>query len=436
MRALASSAWQSILRHSGSLRVVFAGQFLSAIGMAVTSRVVTEIVRPDALGEYKLAAGAVGFGTALGVRPFLQFFMREFHDARRDKLAPEFLEYAQRELVLLWGIVALILAVILCLWNPPELHFLAAVILLCGLLVLLHGQINFRTSLLITKNSQRGASTLRAALQVGIPLGTAVGALIGGQTGVALLTGEAVFLGALVGFLWNRDRAHSVTVCRPSALQVTAWRHAAVKFSVPLLMVGLSSWVLSVSDRFILSAHATTSAIGAYSAVYGLASQPLLILSGMGAQVVYPLIFKAAAEKGAAGSKAVLGRNVLISWSAAITAFVLYLLFGWLVIRLLLAAPYRTGALPILWWVAAGYAMLAMAAPFELRSYAEKTTSQINIAYATAAVANLCLNFLWIPSQGALGAAKATFFGFLVYLVVLLGIHFFRQPAALQAPAA
>jgi O-antigen/teichoic acid export membrane protein len=433
-RALALSAWKSVLRNSSSLRAVFTGQLISALGMAISSRVVTEVVRPEALGEYKLAAGAVGLGTALGLRPFLQFFMRELHDARRQALLPQFLAYAGRELYIFWGWIFLVLAAGLAVWRTQELRHLGIVIPLCGLLVLLHGLVNFRLSLLTTSNRQWGASTIRTLLQVGIPLSTAVGASIGGQLGLALLAGEAVFLGALV--LTLRWVESGTPVHEPlTPAQVAVWRKAALRFGFPLLIVGISSWVLSVSDRFIMTAFTTTSVIGAYTAVYGLASAPLLMVSGMGAQVVYPLIFRAAAEKGAAGSHTVFLRNLLVSSAVCLSAFLMYLLFGWLLIALLLAEPYRPGAQPVLLWVAAGYTLLALAAPFELKIYAEKTTSRMNLAYSVAAAVNILLNLYWIPSQGAVGAAKATFFGFATYLAVLAGLTL-RKAGPLQASPA
>jgi O-antigen/teichoic acid export membrane protein len=41
------------------------------------------------------------------------------------------------------------------------------------------------------------------------------------------------------------------------------------------------------------------------------------------------------------------------------------------------------------------------------------------LAYAAAGLTNLGLNFWLVPREGALGAAKSTFIGFLVYLIVL-----------------
>jgi O-antigen/teichoic acid export membrane protein len=96
------------------------------------------------------------------------------------------------------------------------------------------------------------------------------------------------------------------------------------------------------------------------------------------------------------------------------------LLFGDLIVYLLLAQAYRDEALPLLIWIAAGYSMLGIASSFELKAYAIKRTSVISTAYGIAAIVNLGFNLLWIPTDGLLGAARATFFGYLAYLVAIV----------------
>jgi hypothetical protein len=49
-----------VLAHKGKILTVLLGQGATAIGLAVGSRVMTELVAPEALGQYKLAIGAMG----------------------------------------------------------------------------------------------------------------------------------------------------------------------------------------------------------------------------------------------------------------------------------------------------------------------------------------------------------------------------------------
>jgi O-antigen/teichoic acid export membrane protein len=94
--------------------------------------------------------------------------------------------------------------------------------------------------------------------------------------------------------------------------------------------------------------------------------------------------------------------------------------FGDAALSLALAADYRVGAHELMGWIVAGYGLLVLAGPFEMRAYARKATSVIGIGWALAALANLGLNIAFIPLWGAVGAAQATLGSCAVYLAWVL----------------
>lgn len=425
-----------LLAHRGKILTVLLGQGTTAIGLAVGSRVVTEVVAPEALGQYKLAVGAMGLVSGLFFRPFVQFVMRQYHDANEKNCGPEFLSFALRVLTGAGLILGVCVAAALFLYGhiTGSLGLLAA--LAAAGLMYLHSALNFQNGILVTQNRQKFANILRVVGQCGIPFAIALGAVALGQSGRSLLIAEVVLLVLVLLVSTRLLPIRLSTAGRASDQDRSLWLVEARRFIVPMIGVGVFSWILSVSDRYILEAFASTHEVGLYTAVYGLGSQPMLMVTGVTAQLIYPFLFRAAAQQRAEAQAQIHRYVIATTAGAALLGMGALLLLGNQIVNLLLAANYRENACSILLWVAAGYAALSIASAFELKSYAGKRTSLIATAYAVAGVTNLGLNLLWVPQLGALGAAKATFFGFLVYLVVLSMLTVFRKPPEPNSPAA
>ena len=417
-----------LLAHKGKILTVLLGQGTTAIGLAIGSRVLTEFVAPAALGQYKLAIGALSLVAGLFFRPFVQFVMRQYHDANEKNHGPEFLAFALRVLTKAALILGTCVAVALFLYG----HFTGTVGLMAALatacLLYLHSNLNFQNGVLVTQNRQQFANILRVVAQCGLPFAIALGAMALGQSGRSLLVAEVVFLVLVLLVSTRLLPIRLTTEARASDQDRSLWSAEARRFIVPMVGVGVFSWILSLSDRYILEAFASTHEVGLYSAVYGLGAQPMLMATGVTAQLVYPFLFRAAAQE-RAEAQAQIHRYVIATTAlTALCGIGALLLLGHQIVNLLLAASYRENAYEVLLWVASGYAALSVASTFELRAYAGKKTANIGLAYAIAGLTNLGLNLLWVPQQGATGAAKATFFGFLVYLIVLAALTILRKP--------
>ncbi len=420
----APAGWRGIRArleaHRGKIITVVFGQLATGLGLALGSRVLTELVAPEALGEYKLAIGVVGLFSGIFFRPFIQFVMRQYHDAVEHRHEQAFLTFAGRSITKGAVILGICLVGTLLFYGRTTARFGVLAALLGSALLYVHVSLNFQNGILVTQNRQKLASILRTLTQCGIPFAVAAGAWFLGQAGTFLLLGEFVLLtGILAVSVWCLRVPGAAAGNRADENQRREWTSEAKRFVIPMLGISLFSWMMGVSDRYVLAAYHTPHEVGLYSAVYGLASQPMLMVTGLTAQLVYPFLFRAAAQKRNEAQAQIVRYVVATTAGAAVLGICGLMLFGKQVIALLLAVEYRENALPVLLWVAAGYALLGVAASFELKAYARKKTAIISSAYGTAAAANLGLNLIWIPQAGALGAARATFFGYLAYLLVM-----------------
>ncbi len=397
------------------------GQGMTALGLALGSRVLTEYAAPTALGQYKLAIGLVGLFSGLFFRPFIQYVMRAYHDAKENGLALQFLAYSRSTVAKAALIFGVLMFVSLSAYGLITQNIQLSAALVAGALVFFHSGLSFQNGVLVTQNRQGTANIIRPIMQCGVPLAAAAGALLLGQFGFSLAIGEFVLLAVVY---WVSSRILGLTTgSKTSDAQKFAWSQEARRFVVPLIGVGVFSWATSMSDRYILAIFASPKEVGLYSAAYGLGAQPILMLTGIAAQLVYPFLFSAAAKSRKAAQTQILGYLTLATTICAVGAVLGIAVFGDWIVRALLAENYRDGAQSILLWVSGGYALLGIAASFEMKSFAAKKTLVVGTSYGLAALANVSLNFLWIPTHGALGAAKATFFGYLVYLIVLAFLH-------------
>jgi O-antigen/teichoic acid export membrane protein len=414
---------KKLRKYRGKITVVLLGQIATVLGLAIGSRILTEFVTPEALGEYKLAIGIVGFFSAIFFRPFTQFVMRHYHDAVERNEETLFLAFARRIIRHAMLILGSTLALALLSYGYATAGVELLVVLTGIALLYLNVALSFQHGMLVTQNRQNSAVLIRTIMQCSIPLTLAAGAHLLGQSGQNLLLSELAILTIILSFsAFFLRRQIPLSTSKVPKERFDEWARDGTHFVVPLLSVSLFSWTLAVADRFILAIYHTPHEVGLYTAVYGLGSQPMLMMSGMAAQLIFPFIFKAAAQK-RVKSEALAATYALSSACIfGILGMATLLVFGEQIIALLLAKSYRENALPILMWVAAGYALLGVASSFELKAYAGKRTFVISLAYGVATIVNLGLNMLWIPSDGAVGAARATFFSYMAYLISIFFI--------------
>jgi O-antigen/teichoic acid export membrane protein len=185
---------------------------------------------------------------------------------------------------------------------------------------------------------------------------------------------------------------------------------------VPLAVLG---WVTSIGDRYLIGGMLRVSDVGVYAAAYGLASKPLLMMSGTFSNWLRPVLFWHQSHGNSARA-----RTIFLNWCAAVAAcgsvaVVLAWLCGPAAARILLAEEYRKDAASIFVWVVAGYSIYAVVQAIENRLLSFSNSASLIWPSVVAAVSNAVLNVILIPRQGIIGAAEATAGAFLLQLIVM-----------------
>ena len=189
-------------------------------------------------------------------------------------------------------------------------------------------------------------------------------------------------------------------------------------YGLPFAPMGILSWLANTADRYVLGLLAGPAAVGQYVAPFAIASRAMAVLGGALADIFKPMLFESANRGNQLGTRRIfwawLGARVV----AVVIAIAGLMVFGPLISRMLLAPAYRTGATPILMWVAAGYGVQGMIQTVETRLMSLDRTAWLVMPLAIGGIANLGFAFLLVPRFGAVGAGMATCLSFMTQSVV------------------
>lgn len=188
-----------------------------------------------------------------------------------------------------------------------------------------------------------------------------------------------------------------------------------INFGIPLIPVTFFSWVLVSSDRYVLGLFRGNSEVGIYSATYQLAWFPLSLISSILIMGVLPIIFDTWEKQGIVRTKELLSgitRYYLIL--ATPTLFILTILSKDLMN--IIGSSYGFGASFVPWITIAAFA--AGINNFTcLGCELKGKTTTLSITIGMAAILNVLINLVLIPSYGMYGASISTAISYVIYLI-------------------
>ncbi len=387
---------------------VAATQLLSIAGRLVGLRLLTELLSPSVFAEVVLLGGLALLGNHILCAPILHATLRFLPEARNAGRIADFRRLLVGMLGRRYAITAAMLLVGGALWiglTETETRFVTFV-LLCAVL-LVDVQHAFEANQLNATRRQ-AAFGLWAASDAWLRMMAAVGGvLLFGPSAASVLLGYFVG-GAVVNVIFRRLVVRvpgDPLAADPS--WTTRLRRDILRFANPLIPQAVLGWVINMSDRYILAELAGAESAGIYSATYGIANQPFVVVANIVSNTLRPVLFDAAST--ADRSKE---RRTLLTWvgiSGAIFAggLVAVYLLSELLAGLLLGEAFRGGS-DLFIWIGAAYAVRGIEDAFSNTILAHRRTERLLVVQIAGASSALVLYFLLIPSYGAKGAAIAT----------------------------
>ncbi len=204
-----------------------------------------------------------------------------------------------------------------------------------------------------------------------------------------------------------------------------------LRYGLPISMIAIMNFVTSLSDRFILSFYHGEKAVGIYAAGYDMCQKALALFISVVNMGSYPIVVRTYELEGIERTRLQLHHVAVLLVGISLPIVAAVGLLASSLVNLFLGSSFRTGTDVIITWVMLGLFWGVLRSyyfdlPFQLR----QSTLMLLWPTAIGALANVVLNLLLIPSRGAIGAAQATFFSYLLscFGSVLMGRRLFPLP--------
>jgi len=198
------------------------------------------------------------------------------------------------------------------------------------------------------------------------------------------------------------------------------------KYSLPLVVGNLASWIMSLSDRYILEIFKGSKEVGIYSASYNIADNSINLINTLFMLASGPILVYIWEKELAAKTKEFLNiitRYYLIICIPAVfgltilSKIIMYFMTGKEYLEAYIIFPFITS----------GILLLGIQKIFNDGLLLCKKTNYIGIAILSSGLLNLTLNFLFIPQYGYYAAAVTTLISYavLLFLMVVFSRRFF-----------
>jgi len=232
---------------------------------------------------------------------------------------------------------------------------------------------------------------------------------------ISLLFARA--LTSVIGFLWIKS---DIKISKPSFPAVKSY----LSFGLPLLPAALCHWLINLGDRYVIGYFMGASAVGIYSASYGVGALLVFFYAPLPATLL-PAIVKSYENNKIPEVKTYLKYSLRFFLMFAIPSF-----FGLSVLSKSLLTTLATSDF------VEAYMVVSIVALATLLFYCSsintnilnlfKETKKVAIIFGASALINVIMNIALVPRIGIMGAAIATLVTFMVHLFVISKISFKR----------
>jgi O-antigen/teichoic acid export membrane protein len=191
-----------------------------------------------------------------------------------------------------------------------------------------------------------------------------------------------------------------------------------LKYSLPFVPAGIFSFILMWSDRYILQYYHGTDSVGMYALGYKMGMMVVFLVVTPFTLFWNSYIFEIQKRPDAG-----------VFYSRIATYFISILLFVGLGISTfsyelitIMAPPSYLPAHTVIPLIVLAMVFMTSDTVFQVGLLIKGKSSKLPIAKGIAAILNILLNFLFVPSYGMIGSAWATAIAFFLYLVIILRV--------------
>lgn len=191
-----------------------------------------------------------------------------------------------------------------------------------------------------------------------------------------------------------------------------------LKYSIPLIPEGTLTWVINLSDRYVIVHLLNLTQAGIYAASYAMCGAVTFFTIPI-TYVLFPTIAKLWENKNIILTKKYIEVSIKYFLLLAIPSTIGVCYLGPYFLKSLTTSEFVTSRL-LITLIVLSYLFLGISQMFYFIMHLKEKTHLITICIGIMAVLNLILNFIWVPIYGIIGAALSTFIAFTTLLIIVI----------------
>lgn len=190
-------------------------------------------------------------------------------------------------------------------------------------------------------------------------------------------------------------------------------------YGIPLLGISVTTWVLDISDRYIIKIFKSSYEVGIYSVSYSLSSSIFNILASFMMLSAYPIIVNAWNNQGKESTEQLIESMLRYYFMIVVPAFIGIAILSQHLLTVFSSAEYANGYLVMI-LVSLGTIFVGISQYTNKVWELTKNTKMILLLNISAAIINVVLNLLLVPRFGYNVAALNTTISYAIYLIISL----------------
>lgn len=239
------------------------------------------------------------------------------------------------------------------------------------------------------------------------------------QLGISALLISAILAMCIFSLLGYRNTFQgniSLTIFKKVDYQLGT---SMLAYSLPLVIVNLAAWILSLSDRFMLELYRDSSEVGIYAATYQFSEQSIMMVATLFMMAGRPLLVRIWENQGEKQAKRFISNLTryylilsvpIVFGITALSKPLSALLFG---------DDFFEGY-KVLPYIVIGAFFLGLQQRFQDGFILEKKTSFLYKVFLIAALVNIGINLVVIPMYGFIGAGISTVLSYILLLTLMI----------------
>lgn len=403
--------------------IVF-GQIMVVFGTLVFVRLLTELLSPSAYGELALGITLATFVNQVLLGPLSGGVMRFYAPAtEQGDLGGYFSAVKKLVIYASLGMITVTAVAILTLASLGELQWLP--ITLTAILFATFSGYGANISGIQTAARQRSIVAVHQAIEPLLRALIAGGLILwlGVTSSVAMIGYSLTSFLVLVSQIYFFQKHYHY---KYNAVTQKDWQDKIWRFSWPISLFGIFTWIQLVSDRWALGLFSSTGDIGHYAVLYQLGYYPISLLTGMGMQFLVPILYQRA------GDASDYRRNndaTKLSWQLVwvalgmtMIAFIITIIFHERLFQILVAEEYRSIS-SLLPWLILSSGLFSAGQSLASNLQAKLKTREMMTAKIVTALLGVVFNLIgayWYGISGIVCAGILFSMTYLMWMVVLV----------------